>query len=230
MRYRLELDPFRHWVFDDFLEKHEAQRACGQFPDPDRSWTRRHHLRSRKETWDRLAEFPPAIKDLVQKLNDRNMLQYFEYITGLKPLEPDPGLFGGGMHYTGPDGFLGVHADFTHHPDTGFRRVLNLLLYLNPEWQEGDGGELELWSHDMKRCVKKYAPLHNRAVLFETSTTSYHGHPDPFRGVACRSIALYYYTPTSDGLRLKTTDYRPRPWDYRHRFRRWVKGWLKPGD
>ena len=38
---------------------------------------------------------------------------------------------------------------------------------------------LELWDKQMKKCVKKIAPLFNRAVIFSTDDTSYHGHPDP---------------------------------------------------
>jgi len=221
------LDPFPHWVIDDFLDEEDARLACAQFPEPDRWWTLRHHLRSQKSTWSDWRYYPPALFDLVIRLHSPGMLKYFSALTGIESLQPDNDLFGGGLHFTGRGGFLGIHADFTHHPHTGFRRVLNLLIYFNPEWRHGMGGELELWSKDMKHRVRSYGPLHNRAILFETSPTSYHGHPDPFSGEARRSLALYYYVPDTGGEILKTTDYRPRPTDYRHRLRRWVKGWVK---
>jgi hypothetical protein len=45
--------------------------------------------------------------------------------------------------------------------------------------------------------VVSITPLYNRAVIFETSDMSYHGHPEALRcpeGVYRKSIALYYYT------------------------------------
>lgn len=42
-----------------------------------------------------------------------------------------------------------------------------------------------------------YQPIANRAVIFATSETSFHGHPEPMRlpkGTYRKSIALYYYS------------------------------------
>ena len=45
-------------------------------------------------------------------------------------------------------------------------RVLVLLLYLNKNWSPNMNGELELWSKDMKQCVKRIAPIFNRLIIF----------------------------------------------------------------
>jgi hypothetical protein len=54
----------------------------------------------------------------------------------------------------------------------------------------------------------------NRAVVFNTDTTNYHGHPDPLNtppDITRRSIALYYYT-VPRGVKLPhTTIFRARP-------------------
>ena len=105
---------------------------------------------------------------------------------------------GGGLHRSLPGGFLNIHADFSaHHSKPGWRRRVNLLLYLNPEWQPDWGGALELWSKDMQRCVTRIEPKANRILLFTTDADSFHGHPEPLRfpdGQARRSLALYYFT------------------------------------
>jgi hypothetical protein len=66
----------------------------------------------------------------------------------------------------------------------------------------------------MKACAKKVAPEFNRAVVFSTNATSYHGHPVPVahpQKTPRRSIALYYYTATWDGTqRAFTTQFRRR--------------------
>jgi hypothetical protein len=80
----------------------------------------------------------------------------------------------------------------------------------------------------MRQCVTRVEPIFNRAVAFKTSDTSYHGHPDPLRGAERRSLAVYYYR--DDPMRkpfLPTTDYRPRPWEYGLRARRWLAQLVK---
>jgi hypothetical protein len=92
---------------------------------------------------------------------------------------------------------LKVHADFNYHEHLGVDRRLNLLLYLNEDWHEDYGGELQLWDTDMKHLVRAVSPVFNRCVVFSTTDDSYHGHPDPLRcpeGRSRRSIAMYYYT------------------------------------
>ncbi|MCP4473325.1 MAG: hypothetical protein GY821_01880 [Gammaproteobacteria bacterium] len=84
-------------------------------------------------------------------------------------------------------------------------RRLNVLLYLNKDWQEDYGGHFEMWcgktsdngDHYLTECVDRILPLFNRFVVFSTSETSYHGHPDPLlcpEDRSRKSLALYYYT------------------------------------
>ena len=87
--------------------------------------------------------------------------------------------------------------DFNQHPTTGLHRRLNLLLYLNKNWNDDWGGELEMWNHDITECVHKIQPIFNRVVIFSTIPGSYHGHPKP---LTCpyhrkrRAISCYYFT------------------------------------
>ena len=58
-------------------------------------------------------------------------------------------------------------------------------------------GDLELWSTDASHCVKTIVPVFNRAVIFNTRSDTFHGHPQPLavpEGCFRRSIAMYYYT------------------------------------
>jgi hypothetical protein len=76
-------------------------------------------------------------------------------------------------------------------------RRLNVLIYLNKDWEESYGGHLQLWDKDMKYCKKKYLPKFNSMVVFGTTDFSNHGHPD---ALTCpddrsrKSIATYYYS------------------------------------
>ena len=83
------------------------------------------------------------------------------------------------MHQTEAGGFLRVHADFNRHPNFGLDRRMNLLIYFNEDWPEEWGGDLELWAEDMSSCRQKISPLAGRCVIFNTTSTSFHGHPHP---------------------------------------------------
>ncbi len=138
---------------------------------------------------------------------------------GIDHLIPDPSLEGGGLHQSGTGGFLNIHADFTVHPhNRKWQRRANILLYLNDNWSPEYGGDLELWSADMKECVERVTPVANRVLIFTTDGTSFHGHPEPMRcpkGVSRRSLALYYFSIEDDPL-VRSTEYRARPGDGAH--------------
>jgi hypothetical protein len=109
----------------------------------------------------------------------------------------DPELAGGGVHRIHPGGKLDIHADFNWQDSSQLWRRVNLLLYLNKDWQEDWGGHLELWERDLSKCCTKVLPLFNRAAIFNITDDAYHGHPHPLtspEGVVRDSIALYYYT------------------------------------
>jgi hypothetical protein len=92
---------------------------------------------------------------------------------------------------------LKIHTDFNWYPRLKLDRRLNLLLYLNRNWEENYGGHLELWSPNMARCERKILPIANRCVIFSTTNSSYHGHPDALtcpEGWTRKSLALYYYS------------------------------------
>jgi len=81
-------------------------------------------------------------------------------------LIPDPYLEGGGMHCIGTGGFRKVHTDFNWHRKLRLHRRLNLLVYLNDDWNEEWGGDLELRDDRVSRCERRIAPIFNRNGRF----------------------------------------------------------------
>ena len=93
---------------------------------------------------------------LISYLNSYEFINFLSNLTGIKEkLIPDPYLWGAGYHELKDEGFLNVHADFNLHPELKLNRRINLLIYLNKDWQENYGGSLELWNREMKNCIKK---------------------------------------------------------------------------
>jgi Rps23 Pro-64 3,4-dihydroxylase Tpa1-like proline 4-hydroxylase len=142
---------------------------------------------------------PEHVTNLLNFLNSREVLKFLEELTGIPDLIADPEFYGGGVHRILPGGKLSVHADYNFHPITKLHRRVNLLLYLNKNWEEEWGGDLQLWNKDMSMCVKKILPIFNRAVIFNITSDAYHGHPGSLKspeGVDRLSFALYYFTKT----------------------------------
>lgn len=193
-------DPYPHAVFDGFLREAAVREIAGVFPKPeDRlSWDRfgaigyEVKLGSSDE-----VRFPPALRRAIHDLNSGPFIRFLEKLSGIDHLLPDPGLVGGGIHLSRQGDHLGIHADFNWHEGLQAHRRLNLLIYLSPHWQQGYGGELELWNTRGTERVRTVEPLFNRAVVFTTRSDTFHGHPNPWAapdGVYRQSIALYYYT------------------------------------
>jgi Rps23 Pro-64 3,4-dihydroxylase Tpa1-like proline 4-hydroxylase len=195
-----QAQPFPHAVIDGFLPEHVADGVREAFPDPEAliEWRKGDSTfqRSKQGSAD-LARFPAQLQDLLFTLNSGVMLEFLEKLTGIPKLISDPFLNGGGIHQISRGGFLKVHRDYLKHPRFNLDRRINLLLYLNKDWREEYGGHLELWDPAMSRCEARILPVFNRCVIFTTSETSYHGHPDPLtcpEGMTRKSVALYYYS------------------------------------
>ena len=209
--------PFPHIVLDDVFDCDRVGAAATSFPKADGpDWTSYLHLNERKRGNTHLDTWPSELRTLANALMSPPFIAFLEQVTGVSALLPDPSFDGGGLHRSERGGFLNIHTDFTaHHRHVGWERRINVLLYLNEDWEEAWGGQLELWSADMQRCVSRVAPAINRMVIFTTTTSSYHGHPAPLNcpeGTARASMALYYFTSGSSNP-VRTTDYRARPGD-----------------
>ncbi len=140
--------------------------------------------------------FPEPVARLNAALASPAFLSDLSYVTGMPGLLADEQLVGGGIHVTGPGGRLDVHVDFNYIESRKLHRRLNLLLYLNPVWEEQWGGHIQLWDKDVTDCRQAFAPALNRCVIFETSDISFHG-VTPVTAAAPfprQSFATYYYT------------------------------------
>jgi hypothetical protein len=211
--------PCPHVHLEEFLDPEIAVALAREFPDmATDAWTRYKHQNENKLGLAKRSLFPPLLGEMVDELNSPPFVRWLSELTGIPDLVSDDMLEGGGLHQSGTGGFLNVHTDFSnHHYHKHWRRQVNLILYLNPNWDEQWGGALELWDREMRRCVVKVPPLLNQALIFRTDEISYHGFPEPLRcpeGESRKSLALYYYTVES-GAEVKphSTNYRSRPQD-----------------
>lgn len=210
--------PFPHTVIDDFFPAEVLERVLAEFPSPSSAGWERYDDPLQKKLGSRDEErLGPATRLLLHELNSAPFVQFLEELTGIEGLVPDPWFEGGGLHQIVRGGMLKVHVDFNKHTLLGLDRRINVLVYLNQDWDESWGGHLELWDRDMTRAERRIAPLWNRVVVFDTTDFANHGHPDPLR---CpehrqrRSLALYYYSrgrPAHEVAASHTTIFKRRP-------------------
>jgi hypothetical protein len=195
-------EPYPSICFDDFLPTSIAEDVLAAFPNPQGiSWQVFRNEHEKKLASGDEGTFPPVVRNLLGALNSATFLRFLEELTGIPNLIPDPYFIGGGLHQIVPGGKLGVHVDFNKHTQFNLDRRLNLLLYLNQDWQEEYGGHFELWTRDGNQCAKRILPVFNRCVVFSTTEDSWHGHPHPLTCPPDRSrksLALYYYTNGRD--------------------------------
>lgn len=208
--------PYPHIVISDFLPQATARALVDEFPSFESMRFKKMGVETThaKASTSQEYDWGPATRSVIAALNSQYFLAGLSELTGFQGLVSDPYFEGGGLHQIGDGGFLKIHADFNVHTKTKLWRRLNLLLYLNEDWAPEFGGALELWDESMRHCVEKVEPLLNRCVIFSTTSTSYHGHPDPLTcGERTRkSVALYYYSaPESPSKAAHSTLYQNRP-------------------
>ncbi|WDI30960.1 2OG-Fe(II) oxygenase [Hyphococcus flavus] len=209
-------DPFPHIVIDDFLPSAVIDLCLSQFPQqPDADSQTFDRNQERLKTSFHPDHMAPKLRRLFYAFNSRPFIKVIENISGIKGLIPDPYFLGGGFHEIANGGHLSMHADFNHHKPLGLERRINVLIYLNRDWKDEYGGQLELWRTDMSERVHAITPIANRCVIFTTTGDSMHGNPQPVahpESVTRKSIALYYYTATWEASKAsRTTQFRPRP-------------------
>ena len=194
-------DPFPHYYLDNFFDNEVLNELITEFPDiADPIWEASSQegiqvkLRS---NWQSEADIRPVTKSVVHFLNSGAVMKQLSRLTGIEKLISDPYYTGGGLNCTKRDGLLDVHADGNWHHAMGVHRRINVILYLNKDWNLNWGGALELWDDSLSECVKSIDPVGNRLVVFETHDRTFHGHPNPLNcppDESRKSLILYYYT------------------------------------
>ena len=192
--------PFPNITFKNFFNNTFLKEILKEFPDLSKmsgsqNYNVKNEIKLSNKNYD---SFPTKIKVFIDFLNSDIFLSFLQNVTSIKEsLVSDPQLEGGGLHEIKSGGVLKIHTDFNRHPTLDLDRRVNVLIYLNRDWEESYGGHLELWNKEMTNCEKKILPSFNTMVIFSTTDFSNHGHPEPLncpKQISRKSIALYYFS------------------------------------
>jgi len=220
-RFR-QAKPFRHVAVDDFLDPGKCEALLRDFPSFNEKYaTNELGLVGRKAVIERVSDVSPFYKAFYQYINSPSFLETMSGLTGIPDLIADKTLLGGGTHDNLDGQGLNVHVDFNIDERRMLHRRVNLLIYLNREWEEAWGGAIELHSNPQNPAVDQVAsilPLFNRAVIFETNEYSWHGFrrielPSDKKNLSRKSFSIYLYTkdrPAEEVVAPHTTFYLPQ--------------------
>lgn len=209
--------PFEHCIIDNFIPNEYKEQiynrvqelplhiATDAFINFDQAGFKL--VTHNKYGFSNINTFHPELINFFKYLTCDEFVSKLEMLTGINGLiRNDYNLLGGGVHVITNGGSLMMHTDFNsynHHQHGKLDRRVNLLLYMNKDWKDEYNGDLilEHKKNDIK-ITKQIKPIFNRAVIFNTTSKSVHGHPVPLKvpeNVTRRSIAVYYYTKNTQG-------------------------------
>lgn len=212
----LSSTPFNNVIIDNFWSPEIAEKLYSEFPkyNDEKIWNTFYNSAiENKKTCNSWDKFPKVTYQAFTFLSGDWIQDRIRYVTNKNDLFMDIGLHGGGWHAHGNGGNLNMHLDYNIHPKLGMQRKLNIIIYLQKDWDVNWGGGLEFWTHDFennqpKELSKVVDLKFNRAVLFDTTNNSWHGLPYPLKcpeDKPRQSMAAYYL-----GNAPSITDERPR--------------------
>lgn len=219
----LHAAPFKHVVMENFFEPAFAERLLSEFPSFDAKLAINEMGElGGKAVNTKIREISPAYLELYEMIGSKGFLELMSRLSGIPDLIMDPKLFGGGTHDNRHGQELDAHVDFNYDEAENLHRRLNVIVYMNKEWNTEWGGAIEIhsdpWDHECNQ-VRAFDPLFNRCVMFETNEYSWHGFPriqlpEDKRHLSRKSISIYLYTkdrPAEEMAPVHSTFYVQRP-------------------
>lgn len=217
----------RYCALDNLLPTDIAQHIHAVFPRADQMRLM-DSFRERKYTSKNFEQFDPLTADITFAVQDPRVVRVVERITGIKDQIPDSSLYAGGLSAMGLGHFLGPHIDNSHEASRKYYRTLNLLYYVSPDWTLENGGNLELWDHDVHRNATILSAF-NRLVIMATDPWSWHS-VDTVRTDRLRCcVSNYYFSQTSPtgGEYFNVTSFSARPEQKALRAFTWIDNKLR---
>jgi len=192
--------PFRHWILDGAFEPLTAAEMANiqtlKFEVAYGNDTEQGKFTVRDD-----ALMPRTAAFTLAALRDPERIKFWSKEADINWLDDDPGLHGGGLAVMAPGGWLQTHLDLAQHPKLKYmERRLNLVAFLNPNWEHRFGGQL-IFADPMGKEVCSISPKPGRLVVFETGDLSYHGVRQISTVAPPRvAVQVFYLSPIRPGV------------------------------
>jgi Rps23 Pro-64 3,4-dihydroxylase Tpa1-like proline 4-hydroxylase len=186
--------PFPHLIIDNFCDTKKIEALYDGIPELNNK-SRDYIFAKNKFEKSNYRELGAEFNELYTDLSSQRMNNFLSFIAN-EEVFVDPDNHGGGLHQGKKNSFLDMHLDFNYHPlKKGWYRNMNLLLYLNKDWEPEYKGQLKLLDRRTGE-QKEIEVLFNRMVIQQTRNYTLHGYDQTnFPENKHRtSIATYAYT------------------------------------
>jgi hypothetical protein len=192
--------PFQHVIIDNFLNEASLRAVLAAIPEPDPSKKSSDYLFAKNKFENpNFSDQQRVLVELRDELLSERFAALLSHVYG-RTLFVDPTFLGGGIHQGGDGSYLDMHADFSRHPaHKDWLRELNILLYLNADYDPAWGGHLDL-VHAETGERDRIAPVANRMVFMLTKKHTLHGYKAISfpKGRYRTSLAGYAYSMDTD--------------------------------
>lgn len=194
--------PFEHVVIPNFLNDDIAELMSKGFPSQN-DLESMHAYRNPievKYAQDDLQEMNAIVRNYFLYMSSNYVTNIFSKISDID-LEHDPFLHGAGIHLHPRNGRLGIHLDYEIHPHCEKQRRLNIIVYMNKDWDASWNGHSELWNMKSETCEVSNPIEFNTAFVFKTNEESWHGVS---KKITCpehefrKTLAFYYISNICD--------------------------------
>lgn len=179
--------PYGVWIIDDFLDQKANEGIIKEWPSYDSGRWHGGYKKVGEEdniletgmlAIDNNKDMPGHILSVLDYFHSDSFKDLIEDITEQTDLIIDETRRWAGLRAMLKNSKQMIHSDADIHPESNLKKKLTLLYYLNEGYnRERDEGCLEVWNDNMSEKVHEIEPLNNRFVIFEDSSTSYHGVP-----------------------------------------------------
>jgi Rps23 Pro-64 3,4-dihydroxylase Tpa1-like proline 4-hydroxylase len=220
-KLRAELVPLRNefhqntvqsCVVDNLLPEDTVLEIFHAFPDKSAMMLKKS-LRENKYVAAQMDKYTPILEEIIYAFQEPGVLKVVEEITGIQEMVPDEHLYAGGISLMAKDNFLNPHLDNSHDKNRQMYRVLNLLYYVTPNWEEKLGGNLELWDNGPKGTQRTITAKFNRLAIMATHEKSWHSVSQVVVDRSRCCVSNYYFSakPLEDHEYFHVTSFRGRP-------------------
>lgn len=204
-----------YFFIDDLLPPELVTEINNHFPD-HKEMQLKKSLKEYKFVAAQMNRHHPLLEEVIYAFQEDHVVDCIKTITGITDLYPDSNLYAGGISSMGKDQFLNPHLDNSHDKDRNRWRVLNLLYYVSPNWENNNGGHLELWPNGLENAPVTIHSKSNRLVVMATHQKSWHSVNKVTVDRSRNCVSNYYFsdaalTPID---RFHVTTFRGRPGQY----------------
>lgn len=138
----------------------------------------------------------PVQDAVVHALHSSTFIKWLQEVTDTVDLIPDPHLIGAGYMKSFNGDSLKIHTDFNWNEELRLHRMLSVVIYLNEEWEEDWGGQLQFYDTKRNKVHTKVPVGAGNCVIWNYNNFAFHGYPDPMNcpeGVSRKGIRFFYY-------------------------------------